>query len=105
MRTLALSILLAAGSALAGVASAQEAPTTPAYEPTTPYSASNSGSDSGTNWDYLRGDPGAWVQRGDPLEVGVAALRASEFTLAEDLLGDALETKPYSADANFYMGV
>lgn len=105
MRTVALSIVLAAGAALAVPASAQEAPPAdPSYVVPTPSSDSNSGADPGwsDNWRW-QNIPGR--ARVDPIPVGVAALKANEFALAEEMFADVLRNKPNHADANFYMGV
>jgi TolA-binding protein len=106
MRTVALSILLAAGIAAAVPANAQTPPP-PAGDALFPASLLSYQPTSDPGWD---GD--AWrrpmvLERiyGDRMEIGVAALKAGEFPLAEAMFADFLRLRPNSADANFYMGV
>jgi tetratricopeptide (TPR) repeat protein len=105
MRTATLSVLLAAGAALAGAAYAQEAPSAPpAYEPTTPFSAQ---SDAGPpNWDgdAWRRDPGLMMPP-RPLEAGVAALEANDFTRAEKIFNEGLRYYGSNPRYRFFMGV
>jgi Flp pilus assembly protein TadD len=107
MRTVAISILLAAGAAFAAPAIAQTPPPPPAGDALFPASLMSYSptSDPGWDGDAWRHPMGLERIHGDKMEIGVAALKASEFMLAEAMLADYLQLRPNSADANFYMGV
>jgi tetratricopeptide (TPR) repeat protein len=105
MRTGALSILLAAGVTLASAAHSQTPPASDSsYVVPSISSESNSGADPGwsDNWRW-QNIPGR--DRVNPIPVGVAALKANEFVLAEEMFTVVLRNRPNHADANFYMGV
>lgn len=107
MRAVAFSILLASVAALAPVAIAQEAPA--AGPPASAYASvgeseyGGGGRDPGWDGDSWRH---VWTPaRMSPVEMGVVALKSSDFALAEEVLVDFLRKKPNDADANFYLGV
>jgi tetratricopeptide (TPR) repeat protein len=104
MKPLSLSVLLAAGAALAGAAYAQEAPSAPpAYVPTTPFTAQ---SDSGPpHWagDPWRGEPSQAMPRS--IDAGVAALEANDFAKAEAIFNESLRYYASDPTFRFYMGV
>ena len=104
MRAVTLSILLASAAVFASAANAQEAPTLTPSDPSTPGAYTTPGKEPPV-WD---GD--AWRHvyapvRGNRAEIGVAALKANDFALAEESLASFLRRKPTNADANLYMGV
>jgi len=102
MRTVAISILLAAGAALACPAYAQDIAITPpaaadpvlgqGYSPPSdnPPSFWN---DSAAHYNAIRYD------------VGIEALQSKNYAVAEAVFSKALRRNKDSADANFYMGV
>jgi tetratricopeptide (TPR) repeat protein len=103
MKTVTLSVLLAAGAALVGAANAQEAPT---YIPSTPFTAS----------EQVRSDPGSWsgdswlnipelAPRTSPIPTGVAALEANDFARAEEIFTRILRYNRNDAAVRFYLGV
>ena len=104
MRTVALSMLLAASAAFAGAANAQEAPAPPAYEPSAPFSAGNSGADPGAvdnwHWESIGG-----VTYRNPVSAGVAALEANDFAKAEEIFSNSLRYYRSDPTFRFYMGV
>ena len=105
MRTVALSILLAAAT-LGSAAVAQEAPAPPAGPPASSYSPTGGG-------DYMAptyAPPSLWsgmdaAYRRQNIGDGVAALKAKAYTEAEEIFGEFLRYNKTNADANFYMGV
>jgi tetratricopeptide (TPR) repeat protein len=109
MKTIRLSILLAAGAALVGAANAQDASN---YIPSTPFTASEQvRSDPGQSWDSDRWrGPDVWpnvpgAPRGNPIPMGVAALEANDFALAEEIFTDVLRYNRNNAAVRFYLGV
>jgi tetratricopeptide (TPR) repeat protein len=104
MKSLTLSVLLAAGAALASAGYAQEAPSAPpAYVPTTPFTAQ---SDSGPpHWggDPWRGEPSQAMPRS--FEAGVAALEANDFVKAEAIFNETLRYYGSNPRFRFFMGV
>jgi len=106
MRIVTLSILLAAGAALASAATAQEAPgVMPVGPPASSYAPVP---DSGPAQPVWRGDSwGANVPDNykGGMRYGVSALKANELKVAEKVFANVLRYKQSNADANFYMGV
>lgn len=102
MKTVAISILLAAGAMLASAAHAQTA------EP--PVSAPQSSPpihDPGLSqpqWSYEPWGVDAPTDR-HSIRYGVGALKAQDYTEAEAIFANVLRRKQYNADANFYLGV
>jgi TolA-binding protein len=101
MRTVALSILLAAGAALASGANAQESPAASSYayvgESETPSSTPDFTPVS------MWSDNASSSRYG--IQYGVSALKAQDFMQAETIFANFLKYKQNNADANFYMGV
>ncbi|MFT3725085.1 MAG: hypothetical protein QM773_16055 [Hyphomonadaceae bacterium] len=106
MRKITLSVLLGAGVAFTGAASAQEAPT---YFPSTPYTSSEQQrSDppgSGAWMDNWHGDPGLVFSSESLYGAGIAALQANDFTKAEEIFTKSLLYNKNDVTARFYMGV
>lgn len=106
MKMVTLSVLLAAGAALAGAAHAQDAPSAGAdfYAP-----AATSGSlpiDPGVGGDAWRLLPDrAPASYSASMRFGVGALKAQDYVEAEEIFASVLDDRPFNADANFYMGV
>lgn len=103
MRTVTLSILLAAGAAFTGVAGAQEAPSMPSAPADANAAANTFPAEPSWQNDAWGQIPGPPLTR--PAETAVIALENGDFARAEKILGNVLRSKPYDADANLYMGV
>ena len=96
------SLLLVGLAGFAGAAHGQEAAAT---LPPTPFTASHEARvDSSTDWDALRGDPGAASVAG-LTHPGVAALKASDFARAEGLFARSLRFNGNDVSLRLYMGV
>jgi TolA-binding protein len=101
MRTVALSILLAASAALACPAHAQEAASDMPGTPSVPeYSAPT---DSGWEDDRWRDDFGP-VKIVNPFRAGFAALDAEDFATAEKIFARYVRRDQGNAVANFFLG-
>jgi TolA-binding protein len=101
MRTITLSILLAAAAALASAANAQEASIAPPAAADPSY-----GGDYSPPTDA---PPSLWSDNVSNsrygIQYGVIALKDQDFTGAETIFANFLKYKQNNADANFYMGV
>ncbi len=103
MRTVTISILLAAGAALVFPAHAQEASVAPPV-------AADPALGGGTYSPPTDAPLSVWIDttpsdyRGS-MAYGVSLLKANKFTKAEEVFADILRSKKNNADANFYMGV
>lgn len=105
MRTTSLSILLAAGAALAFAAHAQEAPGFSLPEPSTP-GADSGRQEAGWQGDLVMPCCDVTVTRGArSLGHGVAALEASDFTQAEEIFTRIMRYNRNDTAVRFYMGV
>jgi tetratricopeptide (TPR) repeat protein len=108
MRTTSLPILLAASAAFAFAAHAQEAPAFMNIDPPTPGAESNPGLQPGGGW---QGDPVmpccdlTDIRRERSLGDGVAALEASDFARAEEILARNLRYNKNNDAVRFYLGV
>lgn len=100
MRTIAISVLVAAATAFAGTASAQQAPPP---EPANPALNTGSYNTPEPPWTGDLRIPGPDIV--SRMEFGVSALKAMDYAQAEEIFAKVLRTKPTNADANFYMGV
>ena len=103
MRIAALSILLAAGAALAGAANAQDF-VMPPSDPVPnvvpdPYPSPGWDSWRHSHVDGLNGIPAA-----DPFQTGVNALRDEDFARAEMVFARIVRRDRKSGEANFYLG-
>lgn len=102
LRTVTISILLAAGAALALPANAQEASL-----------AAPAAADPCCTADYsppTDAPPSFWSDMTpnnyrNSMEYGVSLLKANRFTQAEEIFAEILRSKKSNAPANFYMGV
>lgn len=103
MRKVTLSVLLVIGAALAGAASAQDAPSVPPVANSSPpqiFSLPPAPVWDGDAWRHV---PGPEIT--GAMESGIRALMDSDYVRAEKLFATVLRGKPNNADANLYAGV
>ncbi|HEX5006645.1 MAG TPA: tetratricopeptide repeat protein [Hyphomonadaceae bacterium] len=103
MRTVTLSVLLAASAACVGIGSTQEAPPAQSTPPDANAAAYSAPAEPQWQSDAFARIPGPPLPR--RAETAVFALENGDFARAEKILGNVLRSKPYDADANLYMGV
>jgi len=109
MKTVTLSILLAAGAALASAATAQ-VPPTPASppDPSFPTSLMNVQTHADPGWSGDPKLPCCDVDRGPssgPFHSGLVALKAQDYAKAEKIFTRAVVRNQRSAEAHLFIGV
>jgi tetratricopeptide (TPR) repeat protein len=104
MKTVTLSVLITLGSAVAGIANAQAAPSAPSQTSTAaPMIPPPVPADPGWDRDAWRHFPGPALM--SAMEEGVLALERRDYSRAEKIFARVLRGKPANADANLYVGV